>query len=296
MTKLTKLLTKPVLFFSDAMDKRKNLQKGNIGMIDEYKGANEMFSINKAAFRINLVVVDNIDNDNVFKRDVIKYQCRSLEKYASFDRVFYLSTSISSSNSLFMVYSSYEEFFENVVSRTSPRMEYFIFVSLNFFFLRETNIDFFINDNRNAINYVKNQMIGDTSLQSVFSGIYNDFRCNFTPVENYCCVSNNILEQNHGMLTNIGNLELYLFKFLPVINSSYLYGSNCEKSKIQFANLSGGYHEKFTWIQTVHGSERCPLAMTFNKLNSNTNGFVDFLDSITPHSSRLENEISLKIS
>jgi len=256
----------------------------------------DLIMINKGAIRLNLVLIDNIEDGNENKKNALKYQCRTLEKYTNFNKIFYISNSIESSNGNYPVYKSYSDFYEDIVTGISPRVEYFVFIGLDFFFLRDVNVDHFIDDNMAAITYIKKQLTESRTLQKTIPTIYFDFKYNFNPVENYCCINNIMLDQYHKALYEVGDLESYLFKLLPVMNAVSHYGHNCVETKIQFANLSGGYHDKFTWVQTVHGSNRCPLGITFNKLNSETKGYVDFLDSIAPHMSRLESEITLNTS
>ncbi|WP_044611877.1 hypothetical protein [[Enterobacter] lignolyticus] len=268
----------------------------NIGITPEIVQAQEALSVYKGAPRVNLVIIDNINDSCMNKTNALKYQCRTLEKYTNFNRIYYISDSITSTNSSHVVYSTYSDFYDNIVSRLPPKIEYFVFIGLNFFFLRETNVNHFINEHRSAITYVKKQIADNDTLQDIFNSIYDDFKYNFKPTENYCCVDNTLLNQYHQLLSKINHLDTYIFTFLPIINAANSYGSNCIETKIQFANLSGGYYEKFMWIQTVHGSERCPLAVTFNKLNDDTEGYIEFLDSITPHSSRLEEEIFVNVT
>lgn len=297
MTKLTKLLTKPRLFFSDALVKRTSslIVNGHKNMKQENGNTQHLLAVKNGAVRVNLVIIDNIDNLNKNKSNVLKYQCRTLEKYTFFDRVSYISDSIESSNANYAVFRSYNDYYEKVISRSSLRLEYFVFVGLNFFFLRDAGFDYFVNEEMSAITYIKKQISENSTLQDLFSSIYGSFEYKFNPVENYCCVNNLILNQYNQMSFKL-NLDSYLFKFLPVINAASCYGRNCSETKIQFANLSGGYHDKLTWVQTVHGSGRCPLAITFNKLKSQVDeGYLTFLDFIVPHDSKLENEIIINI-
>ncbi|WP_045439518.1 hypothetical protein [Citrobacter sp. S-77] len=298
MTKLTKLLTKPRLFFSDALVKRTNslIVNGHKAMKQENGNAQHLLAVNNGTVRVNLVIIDNIDNLNKNKSNVLKYQCRTLEKYTYFDRVSYISDSIKSSNANYAVYKSYNDFYEKVISRSSLRLEYFVFVGLNFFFLREAGFDYFVNEEMSGITYIKKQISKNNTLQDLFSSIYGSFEYKFNPVENYCCVNNLILNQYHQVLFKINDLDSYFFKFLPVVNAVNCYGRNCSETKIQFANLNGGHHEKLTWLQTVHGSGRCPLAITFNKMRKEVDDeYSTFLDSIVPHTSKLENEIIISI-
>ncbi|BBT72531.1 hypothetical protein [Klebsiella sp. WP8-S18-ESBL-06] len=92
-----------------------------------------LLKYNLEAVKVNLVVVDVI-SDNIAKSDILKYQCRSIEKYTNFNRVYYISKNIKTLNNNYVIYETYQDFFEKVVLRISPKKEIFVFIDMNFFF------------------------------------------------------------------------------------------------------------------------------------------------------------------
>jgi hypothetical protein len=84
----------------------------------------------------------------------------------------------------------------------------------------------------------------------------------------------------------------YFFQFLP-ISVAIIQQNDIQESPIQYARLDQGYVEKFVWIQSVHGSNRCPLAITFDKKVSNEEVYFEFLNNLFPHPGEFEKSISI---
>lgn len=300
MSKLTKLIHSPKLFIKDALQKRlysppvdqnKKVQEIPLKLIKaSYLEQNFKHDITKV--KLNLIIVDDISEQIKFKDGLIRFQLRSIDKYTSFDSVSYISESIRSNNQLIKVYKTYQNFYESKVINISPRREIFVFINLTFLFLRKTSINDFIDDSGLPITYIKNKGIVrrvddvERSLRICF----NNYEYQYTPMENYCCVDNANLMHLYPIMKNISQLKDYVFEFLPVANSALI--KNLVNTPIQFARLNSGYMEKFIWLQTVHGSKKCPLGVTFNNITSDTRDYAKFLNNIVPHKSKIESFIT----
>lgn len=302
MSKIKKLVHNPKLFFNDAVSNRFNKFQRNLvmnGKVNEVsKKTNEqqanlpLLKYNLEAVKINLVIVDLI-KDNEAKVDILKYQCRTIEKYTNFNRIYYISENIKTLNNNFIIYGTYQEFFDKVVLRISPQKEIFVFVDMNFFFLRNVNMSDFINAAGSSFTYITKQFKKDDYLIGAISQILPGANINFTSINNYCCIDNMQLVHYNDIMKNSDDVSFYLFSFLPAVNS--LVGKdNVKATPVQYANLSYGYMEKFVWIKSVHGSKRCPLAITFNHSIKERSDFDAFLTDIVPHESISENEVILK--
>lgn len=301
MSKMRKLVHNPKLFFNDALSKRFNKTQRKIvmnGKASEVSKKNNdaqanipLLKYNLEAVKVNLVVVDVI-SDNIAKSDILKYQCRSIEKYTNFNRVYYISKNIKTLNNNYVIYETYQDFFEKVVLRISPKKEIFVFIDMNFFFLRNVNVSDFISNAGVPFTYITKQFKKDERLIDVLGQLLPGASVNFSSINNYCCIDNMQLVHYNDIAKDIDNNAFYLFDFLPVVNS--LVGKDTVKATpVQYANLSYGYMEKFVWIKSVHGSKRCPLAITFNHAIKDKADFDTFLNDIVPHESISENEIIL---
>lgn len=302
MSKLKKLIHNPKLYFNDALSKRFNNSQRNLVMDrklndtvnknSEQQSILPLLKYNLEAVKVNLVVVDLI-TDNEVKSDILKYQCRSIEKYTNFNRVYYISKNIKTLNNHYIIYNTYQEFFDKVILRISPKKEIFIFIDMNFFFLRNVSVSDFINSVGVSLTYITKQYKKDDRLTGIIGRLLPGASINFSSINNYCCIDNMQLVHYHDVVKDIDDISFYLFDFLPTVNS--LIGKdNVKATPVQYANLSYGYMEKFVWIKSVHGSKRCPLAITFNHAIKNKSDFDTFLNDIVPHKSISETEIVLK--
>lgn len=301
MSKINKLIHSPGLFINDALLKRFNQSQRKSGMngkVNELNKKNNELSVNMLlkynldAIKVNLVVVDFID-DCESKSDILKYQCRSIEKYTNFNKIYYISKSIKTTNNNYIIYDTYQDFFDKVVLRISPKKEMFVFIDMNFFFLRNVIISDFISPSGSAITYITKQFKKNERLMEVIGLLLPGANVNFTSINNYCCIDNMQLIHYNDVSKSIDDLDFYLFDFLPTVNS--LVGKdNVNATPVQYANLSYGYMDKFVWVKSVHGSKRCPLAITFNHKIKDRSDFNTFLTDIVPHESISEKEVILK--
>lgn len=297
MSKFTKLINNPILFFNDALINRKN--KSNL-IIKNLKSKSDTVSANKkidvpslnynlSSIKLNLVVVDFMENYE-FKSTIIKYRCRTIEKYTDFDNVYYISEKLTTSRKDYKVFKSYQSFYDGIISKISPKREFFIFVDLNFFFLKRVKISDFINPLGVPYTYIIKSLNKKQSVDEMLKNILPGVDFNFSSITNYCCVDNGKLIHYHEVYKRSKDISFYLYDFLPIANS--VFSKELIKSTpIQYANLNGGYMEKFIWIKSVHGSKRCPLAVTFNHAIKSKADLEGFLVDIVPHKSKLEKDL-----
>lgn len=296
MSKISKLIKTPNLYFKDALSKRfakktisleakkqipKDIRKIPTKSLEKY-------SVDISKTKINLVVVDNSKANN--KKDIVKFQLRSIEKYSNFSSISYISEHIVSSNKLVSTFKNYTDFYNEKILSIYPKNEVYVFVNLNFFFLRKVSHSNFINDSGQLITYFKKNKGKTANLDDIISKIIDGVNYNFTPMENFNIIDTMSLVYLDPAITISASKNDYLFKKLPIVNT-ILKNNILLDSPIQYAKLDAGYVEKFVWIQSVHGSKRCPLAITFDKDASNEVHYNVFLESLFPHSSSLENVI-----
>ena len=299
MSKLSKLIKTPRLYFKDAIIKNilKNNNiyvKGNANKINTSTIKTSTTKIKPKVditkTKINLVIIDDVLEKISLKSKILKYQYRSIEKYSNFNSISYISQNILSSNNSIQVFKDYNTFYEKKVASEPLKNEYYIFINLNFFFLKKVDISKFVKEDGQLVTYIKKNKNKKLNIDSHISKYLDGFNFNFTPMENF-----NISNKMHLLyLNDLGELSetKYFFHFLPIMGA-LLSNNFVTESPIQYARLDYGYIEKFVWIQSVHGSNRCPPAVTFDHLTSNEAHYLDFLDSLLPHSSLLENEISV---
>lgn len=299
MSKLSKLVRTPKLFFKDAIKKRnkKHFRKPlevskKPSSINKktIKTTSNFFNYKYINKKTHLVIIDDVHGDHPFKQKLVNYQLRSIKKYTDFSDVIYISDSLESRSKAIKSFTTYDEFHSNVVSTISPQREFFVFINLNFIFLQNVKHDSFIDENGRSYTFMKRSSGYEEIVHSVINKINGEFDYNFTPIENFCCIDNVTLNHYYKIKSDFSNISDFIFKFLPVINVLHTSSDNIIKSPVQFAYLSGGYEEKFIWLQSVHGSKKCPIGVTFNKMDSNTDDYEKFLGSIVPHS---EKEVGL---
>ncbi|VFS71057.1 Uncharacterised protein [Kluyvera cryocrescens] len=152
------------------------------GKVNELNKKNNELSVNMLlkynldAIKVNLVVVDFID-DCESKSDILKYQCRSIEKYTNFNKIYYISKSIKTTNNNYIIYDTYQDFFDKVVLRISPKKEMFVFIDMNFFFLRNVIISDFISPSGSAITYITKQFKKNETIDGSYRPIITRCKC-----------------------------------------------------------------------------------------------------------------------
>lgn len=295
MTKLSKFLRQPGLYFKDAIKKR---IKKRSPLKNEIKVKPQIivplnkfyFKINIRKMKINFIIIDNVNEPPEVKEKILKHQFRSINKYIKFNRLAYISEEIYSSSGNCQVYKNYQNFYEEEVLTKLNKNEIYIFIGLNFFFLRPVKIEDFVDKNGRMITYNKKNKYNIYHLDDNIKNYVEDASCNFHPVENFCITNTmNLVYFKHLEIKEV-SLAHYLFKTLPVLE--VLVSHNIlQETPIQFARLDHGYIEKFLWIQTVHGSKRCPLAITFDQKIADPILFEEFLNNLYPHVSRLEKDL-----
>lgn len=300
MTKASKLLNTPGLFVKDAF---KNILGGrskeiinavNTTPTIEIITETPLLKYDNEKLNIHLIVIDTISDKIKFKESLIRYQYRSIIKYTNFKSLSYISQSIISNNSDISVFKNYSDAFKNKIRNISPKRELFIFIDLNFLFLKKVTNKDFISPTGIPYTFIKNKKRNIDRVKNTFAEHFCEFDYNFSPAEKFCCVDNMQLCHYNNILESVSNPHDYLFEFLPISNTMTKGEQSIIKSPIQFALLDRGYEEKFIWIQSVHGSKRCPLAVTFNKMNDKNDDYAMFLDTIVPHVSRDEHYLSVK--
>ncbi|TCQ89378.1 MULTISPECIES: hypothetical protein [Rahnella] len=300
MSKLSKLIKTPDLYFKDAMNKRFSRKKI---IVDTKKQSQReviktspktvvKHSIDITKTKINIVILDNIKINANNKKNIVKYQLRSIEKYSNFSSISYISEDILISDNKVSIFKSYADFYKEKVLSTYPKIENYVFVNLNFFFLKKVSYSNFISDNGKKITYFKKNKGKTTNLDHIISKIIDGGNYNFTPMENFSIIDTVSLIYLEEINTNNISKNEFIFKLPPIIDA-ILNNNILVESPIQYARLDSGYIEKFVWIQSVHGSNRCPLAITFDKEASNDAHYNDFLDSLFPHASSFEAAIKI---
>lgn len=296
MSKLSKLIKTPNLYLKDAIEKR--LNKKSINKKKAQSKHKEIVQMNVERYKIdikkikvNLVIIDNILEEYKIKNNILKLQYRSIEKYGNFSSVSYISKDIKSAHKEILTYENYDDFFQKRIFPNSHRNEVFVFININFFFLKKINHSDFIGANGEVITYIKKNKNKIINFDSDINNIIEGVSYNFTPMENISiCNTISLIYLDKKNINKLSSNE-YIFKFLPIVGTILLQNSMLE-SPIQYARLDYGFIEKFVWIQSVHGSSRCPLAITFDESTSNESLYFEFLESLFPHSSNREAALS----
>lgn len=298
MSKLSKLLKTPDIFIKDAVKKRITRPKNTIPSKKEIKISKKKpdeIKVNLAVItnKVNLVIIDDIENDHPFKLKIIKYQFRSLDKYTKFSTISYISENINSTPSHIDLYKTYKDFYAEKVLLNAPKVENFIFININFLFLREVNnYDFLNNFGIPYTFYLSDKKISNR-IKNIVKEYLPSAVINFRPAFNYSCTTSINLIHFNDVIKKTINLSEYVFDFLPVINCIFSGEQNLVKTPLQFAYLNHGYMEKFIWIQSVHGSNKCPIAINFNGITNDCYDYTLFLNSIVPHISIHESSFML---
>lgn len=301
MSKLSKLIKTPDLYFKDAIIKRAFKNKETTKTIktkpnDLKKSIStplSRYNIDLEKSKINLIIFDNIPSSVKIKKNIAKFQYRSIEKYCNFSSVSYISEDILSYSKEIKIYQNYEEFYKNMVLKIYPKNEIFVFINLNFFFLKNVKPSNFISENGKAISYIKKNKDKTINFDTTICKIIDGASYNFTPMENLnICNTMSLIYLDKIDKNNLSQSD-FIFKLIPV-TSAILQQNALLDSPIQYARLNAGYIEKFVWIQSVHGSSRCPLAITFDKNPTNEQHYEDFLESLFPHPVMFETTLTTK--
>lgn len=303
MSKFSKLVRTPKLFFKDAINKRNKNHSRKPLEINEnsssiakktIKSTPDLFNYKYTNKKTHLVIIDDIHGNHPFKQKLVNYQLRSIKKYTDFSDVTYISDSLDSRSKSIKSFTTYDEFHSNVVSNISPQREFFVFINLNFIFLQNVRHNSFIDEYGRSYTFMKRSNGYEEIIHTAINKINGEFDYNFTPIENFCCIDNMTLNHYYKIKSDFSDISDFIFKFLPVINVLHTSSDNIIKSPVQFAYLSGGYEEKFVWLQSVHGSKKCPIGVTFNKMTTNTDDYEKFLSSIVPHSEKEDNLVKVR--
>lgn len=300
MSKLSKLIKTPDLYFKDALQKHFSAKKKPVVpkkqvMKDTKKPLPkvvERYTLDSSKTRINLVIIDNTTSKEHNKKNIIKYQLRSIEKYCNFASVNYVSKDISIISNIVKTFKTYAEFYSQKVLATYPKNEVYVFINLNFFFLKKVHHSNFVSEKGKPITYFKKNKGKTLNLDNIINKIIDGAEYNFTPMENLSITSTMSLIYLDTLNKSNTLKNDYLLKIHPTVDA-ILSNNFLIESPIQYARLDSGYIEKFVWIQSVHGSNRCPLGITFDKDPSNEIHYYDFLDSLFPHTSSLESSIKI---
>jgi len=302
MSKLSKLVRTPGLYFYDALS-NKTQKKQRIREINDDLNKKNPVKIKKKLnltpslmleSTIHLVILDNLTKGHEFKGELLKYQYRSFIKYTNIEKISYISEDIAITPWKTTIYLSYQDFYDKVILNTPPKIVSYIFIDLHFLFLRKiNNLDFLTNIGSpcifNGNTPLKNELVIN-ALKESFSNNEN----RMSTALNFCCTNNMYLIQYNEYRKKFRTVEEYLYEFIPQISTWNANEMQIKENPIQFAYLDHGFVEKFIWILSIHGSVKCPPAINFRNINDSYNAYNSFLKTIVPHEVEYESHFKLK--